>query len=271
MNTEPETYSLLGKPLFADTAVPAERRAELEAAVVSSRAELEAAPENLAAIRAHAKSLAVLHLFRAAIALLTEAIERLPEAERPMLYCDRGHYRVNLREFELAETDLLRATSEDEFEVWYHLALARWFSGRFEEALETFRRCYSIARGDSHRAAITDWLYMCLNRLGRSAEAAPLLEDIHADMEMTGNNHLYLKQLLFYKGEFSEQEMEELCAQGGLALTNNFTMGCWYLARGDEARARQLFERVVTEGTVWGAFGQIGAEAELARVGGRWR
>lgn len=266
MNTEPETYSLLGKPLYAAAAVPAERRAELEAARDETRAELEAAPDDVAAIHAHAKSLAALHEFRAAVALLSDAIERLPESDRAMLYCDRGHYRVNLREFELAEADLLQATSEDEFEVWYHLALARWFSGKFEEALETFRRCYAITEGDSHRAAITDWLYMCLNRLGRSEEAAPLLEDIHPDMEMTGNNHLYLKQLLFYKGEFSEQEMEVLCAQGGLALTNNFTMGCWYLARGDESRAKQLFQRVVDEGTVWGAFGQIGAEAELARA-----
>lgn len=268
MSEAPETISLLGEPLYAHTAVPADRLPELEQAAAEAKAAYEADPTSVEAIRAYAKSLAAMHRFRAAIAVLTEALAQTPAEDVTMLLCDRGHYYVNLREFDLAKRDLQRAAAQEqgEFDIWYHLALAQWFSGETEQALANFHRTFQVAADDSHKAAITDWLYMCLSRLGRRDEALPLLEDIHADMVMTGNNHLYLKQLLFYKGEITEAEMDEICAQGGLALTNNFTMGCWHLSHNRPERAKELFERVVQKGTVWGAFGHIGAEAELARI-----
>lgn len=268
MYTQPEAFTLRGEPLYSHTAVSAERRSELEEALAAARADMGGSPNDVNLVRKVAKGLAGLHRFREAQELLTQALAKASGPDAAWLYCDRGHFYVNLREFAEAKTDLLRAAELglDAFDVWYHLALAHWFTGDPEAALPAFQRCYDIVDDDSHRAAITDWLFVCLNRLGRRDEAEPLLEHIHADMTMTGNNHLYLKQLLFYKGELSEQEMDAICEQGGLALTNNYTMGLWYRQAGDETKAIECFRRVVEQGTVWGAFGHIGAEVELARI-----
>lgn len=267
MNKIPETHSLLGEPLYSHTAVSEERRPELEKALEEARANLGSSEAHADLVRVAAKSLAALHRFREAQALLSQALATASGDNAAWLYCDRGHYYVNLREFDKAKEDLLQAAELglDEFDVWYHLALAYWFSGDNEAALSAFLKCYETALDDSHRVAITDWLFVCLNRLGRLEEAEPLLASIHADMIMTGNNHLYLKQLLFYKGELTVEEMDAICAQGGLALTNNYTMGLWYRQNGSEDKAMECFRRVVEQGTVWGAFGHIGAEAELAR------
>lgn len=269
MNSRPETFSLQGEPLFAHTAFSDERRTELEEALSEAQKKLAEREHDLRLVRGAAKSLAALHRFREAQRLLTSALGSAQGVEAAWLHCDRGHYSVNLREFELAKHDLFRAVDLglSAFDVWYHLALAHWFSGESEEALTAFRRCREIVDDDSHLVAITDWLYVCLCRLGRDQEAEELLSPIHAEMNMTGNNHLYLKQLLFYKGEFSVQDMDAVCRQGGLALTNNYTMGLWHLRNGAEADARLCFARVVEQGTVWGAFGHIGAEVELARLG----
>lgn len=267
---QPETYSLLGLPLYASVAVPADVRAEREEAVATTRAAAEGQPDNVAAIRDYAKSLAALHQFGKAKAVLSEAIERLSDdhAGAALLYCDRGHCCVNMRRFAAAIDDLQYAArlGADEFDVWYHLGLAYFMTDQLEPALEAFRRCLALDLDDSGIVAITDWLYVTLQRLERFAEADQLLEPIHAGMEMTQNNHLYLKQLLFYKGEITEQQMTELLEQGGLAVSNGFTMGCWHARRGRMAEARRYFERVVAEGTVWGAFGQIGCERELLRT-----
>ena len=46
--------------------------------------------------------------------------------------------------------------------------------------------------------------------------------------------------------------------------TYGYGVGHWYLVNGQRARAREIFERVVS-GAQWPAFGFMAAEAELAR------
>lgn len=263
---QPETFSLLGQPLYATLAVSPEARPSLEAALAEAKAAAEAERDDVERIRAYAKSLAALSRYRDAVAVLTEALGRMPND--PMLLCDRGHYYVNVRKFDLALADLNAAAEirDDVFDIWYHMALAYWMSGQFAKALATFQKCYDVTTDESHKVAITDWLYMTLRRLGRHDEAAPLLDDIHPNMVTTGNNHFYLKRLMFYKGEMSEQEMIEICQQGGLAHANGYALGCWHLYNGRPEQAQPYFEQVVREGTAWPAFALISAEAELLRA-----
>lgn len=264
---EPETYSLLGEPLYAAVAHGPEERPALERAAEEARAAMEQAPDDVAAIRAYAKTLASgLAHYREAIALLDEAIARLPQ--ETMLRCDRGHYLVNLRRFEEARAELSRAAEErpESHDIWYHLGLAHWMLGETEEALTAWRKALEASSLESHHVAYSDWIYLALRRLGRRDEAMDAIRSIHPDMVTTGNNHLYLKRLLFYQGAISEEELLRVFEQGGLAFASAFGLGCWHLCEGNEARANELFEQVVEGGTAWGGFAHVAAEAELARA-----
>ena len=137
--------------------------------------------------------------------------------------------------------------------------------GDFESAHAAFEQALRYAKHDSQRAAYSDWLYMVLCRLDRTEEADKVLEPIHSEMEMTGNNHLYLTRLLFYRGDITQEEAEERFSKGGLAFASYFGLGHWYLVDGDTDRARDYFKKVVFEGTSWGGFAHVAAEAELAR------
>lgn len=263
----PETYGLLGDPLYAAVS-QGEQAGEAAAALAEARATYEADSEDVATIRAYAKALASgTARYREAVAFLDSEIERLPN--QPMLLCDRGHYRVNMRQFELALDDLERAAAlaPDSEDVWYHMGLAHWMRGEFEEALPAFQRALDLAAHDSQRVAYSDWTYMALRRLGRHDEAAAVIAPIRDDMVTTMNNHLYLKRLLFYKGEWSEAQLVEVFEQGGLAFASYYGLGCWHLyaPEGDAAQARAYFLKVVDNGTAWGGFAHVAAEAELYR------
>lgn len=263
---QPEAYSLLGQPLYASLAVAPDARPALEQAVAEAKAAVEADPGDVDRIRAYAKTLAGVNRYREARAVLTEALEtRLPD--HPMLLCDRGHYYVNTRHFDEALADLNKAAALEDgvFDIWYHMALVHWMTGQFERALETFQKCYDVTDNESHMVAITDWLYMTLRRLGRHDEAAPLLDDIHPNMKTTGNNHFYLKRLMFYKGDKTEADLVEISMQGGLAQANKYALGCWHLYNGRPEQAQPYFVDVVRDGTAWSAFAHISSEAELLR------
>lgn len=261
---EPETYGLLGDPLYAAVS-QGEHADQLESAVEAARAAHEAAPDDVALIRAYAKALASgAARYREAIELLTSAYERLGDLA---LLTDRGHYRVNMRQYDLARGDLKRAADAlpDSQDAWYHLALAHWMQGEFEEALPAFQRALQLSSHESQTVAYSDWVYMALRRLGRHEEAAAVIAPIHGDMVTTMNNHLYLKRLLFYKGEWTEEQLVEVFEQGGLAFASYYGLGCWHLYAGDPVQARMYCLKVVDNGTAWGGFAHAAAEAELYR------
>jgi hypothetical protein len=90
--------------------------------------------------------------------------------------------------------------------IWYHLALAHYLRHDFERALPAWRRALEVSTNDDMYVATADWLYMTLRRLGRDAEAAAVLEPIHADMRIL-ENHAYHRRLLMYRGEVEPDEL----------------------------------------------------------------
>lgn len=262
----PEAQSVIGVPLYAEFALSPEEVERREAELEVARSALASAPDDTDLARAYAKLLASgLARYRDAEAFLDERIERRPDD--PALLCDRGHYRINTRRFEDALVDLTAAAERAprSHDVWYHLGLARWMLGDIEAAVDALLRARATCDLDSHRIAYSDWLYLGLRRLGRSGEAEDVIAPLHASMKTTGNNHLYLQRILFYKGEISEDELVERSSGGGLAHASLYGLGCWHLAAGDSAAARDIFLRIVEHGTAWGAFAHIGAEVELYR------
>ena len=150
------------------------------------------------------------------------------------------------------------------FNVWYHLGLTRYLQGDLEDALSAYEETLKFSlEHDDNLVATLDWMYMTLRRLGHDDEAESLLQPIHAQMRII-ENHAYHRILLLQKGELSEQEVIDVEGDGVQNATAAYGVANWVYCNGDQARAEELWRRIVDE-TPWNAFGHICAEAELAR------
>lgn len=281
-----EATSLLGVPLLP-IEPPADRKAELEKNLAKATADFVRDPDSADAAIWVGRRLSYLGRFREAIDVYTRAITKHPDDAR--LFRHRGHRFITTRQLDKAIADLQAAGrliegkpdqvepdgdpdprnpnpgSSLHFNVWYHLGLAHYLKGDFENALAAYQGCRMAARGNDDRiVAVSDWMYMTLRRLNRTAEAAKLLESIRPDMNVIENGS-YFARLLLYKGLKKPDEV--LVAGDPVAIaTQGYGVGNWYLYNGDAARAREIFTGVVA-GPQWPAFGFIAAEAELVRMG----
>jgi tetratricopeptide (TPR) repeat protein len=200
----------------------------------------------------------------------------------------RGHRYITTREFERAIVDLERAAARirgvpDEVEpdgmpnaqnkprstshtnIFYHLGLAYYLIGDYDRALGAYEQCLEFVTNDDMLVATVYWTYLCLDRLAEQQRARALLARITPAMDVIEND-AYHKLLLLYKGVVGpedviggdgEDEIQNATAAYGVAS--------WYRMQGDDARAEELFQRLV-DGAAWPAFGTIAAEAEVARV-----
>jgi dipeptidyl aminopeptidase/acylaminoacyl peptidase len=285
--TTPEATSLSGQPLFA-TPIAAERRKSLEENLAGASAAFVKNPDDADAIIWVARRLGYLGRYREAIAVLTRGLEKHPEDIRLLRH--RGHRYISVRELDKAVADLSRAaalitaknipdqvepdgvpnpqnvpTSTSHFNVYYHLGLAHYLKGQFEPALAAYRECLKYSTGSDDRlVATSDWLYMTLRRLGRTEEAARVLQPITADLKVI-ENHSYWHRLLMYKGEKTAEDLLGPRDDGVELATYGYGVGNWYLYNGQKEKAVEVFRRVVA-GPQWAAFGFIAAEADLVRM-----
>jgi tetratricopeptide (TPR) repeat protein len=281
----PEAWSSSGTPLVRP-ALEAERRARLEADLASARAAYKADTQSEDAAIWPGRRLGYLGRFEDAVAAFSRGLEVHPDSYKLLRH--RGHRYITLRRFDEAAADLSRAARlvegvPDEIEpdgapnrlnlprstshsnIFYHLGLVHFLRGEFEAAERAYERCLEFSGNDDMLVATAHWLYMTRRRMGKEQEAAAILERIRPEMDIIENG-AYHRLLLMYKGELGPEEL--LGAPGGGAVddsTVGFGVGNWYLSIGDRAKARRVFERVVS-GPSWPAFGHIAAEAELARL-----
>jgi tetratricopeptide (TPR) repeat protein len=283
----PEATSVAGRPLHAPP-IAAGRRKALEENLARATAAFDENPDDVEAIIWLGRRTAYLNRFRDAIAVFTRGIARHPGDIR--LYRHRGHRYITVREFDKAISDLERATrliaekgipdqvepdgdpnpqnvptSTSHFNVWYHLGLAYYLVGDFENAARAYRECMKYSQGSDDRlVATSDWLYMTLRRLGRKAEAGELLKPITPELKVI-ENASYWNRLLMYKGLKTPEELLGPKDDPVDLATYGYGVGNWYLYTGQVDRAREVFRRVVS-GPQWNAFGHIAAEVELARM-----
>lgn len=281
---EVEATSLLGTPLVRMTDFP--NREQLEANLAAAEAELAANPDSPDALIWLGRRQAYLWHYRDALETFGRGVERFPED--PRFYRHRGHRHITLRNFDAAVADFEKAASlfagqPDEiepdgqpnalnqprstlqFNVWYHLGLAYYLKGDFENALRAYEECMKVSNNDDSIVATSDWYWMTLMRLDRKAEADKILARITPEMDIIENTS-YHRRLLMYKGEETPEALLDTTTADDLTIaTQGYGVGNWYLVTGDTAKAREIFERVVS-GRSWSAFGFIAAEADLARM-----
>jgi tetratricopeptide (TPR) repeat protein len=227
--------------------------------------------------------------YRDAIALYTRASAIAPDDPRPYRY--RGHRYISLRRFDAAIRDLEHGRRLDSlsYDIAYHLGLAWYLTGQFGKAadelgrcmnyatvpailtLDTatrrgFKSCAAVATNDDDKVGMAEWRYRALLRAGRGAEAAALLAQITEGMRV-GSSGAYYLDLLVSKGLRTEaQVLDSLRSNELQRVTVAYGLGVRKLAAGDSAGARAIFEENVKV-TYWPAFGIIGSEVELARMG----
>jgi tetratricopeptide (TPR) repeat protein len=281
-----EATSLLGRPL--------ERPVLAGETLDRYTANLEAAYADLDADSASAdawiwvgRRLAYLGRYNEAIDVFTDGLTRFPRDVRFLRH--RGHRFITLRMLGDAENDLAQAWggvqlagTKDEVEpdglpnalgipvstlhsnIRYHLGLARYLMGDFEGAERMWALDVEAAVNPDMVVASSYWLWLSRMRLGRTEDAAAVLEPISAEMEIIENT-AYHRLLLLFRGELTEADL--LGAEGD-ALQNTtiaYGVGAWHLVNGRTGRAEEIFREIVEGDGSWAAFGYIAAEAELAR------
>lgn len=288
----PSTYdetviSLLGTPLAAPALPPAERAAaEARLAQAQNDAERDPSLENTIW---YGRRAAYLYQFQRAIAIYSAGIARFPAAYQ--LYRHRGHRLISTRRFTAAIADFERAAalaegkpvevepdgipnqlnqplSNSHFNIWYHLGLAYYLSGAFDQAIAAYRRCLEFCDNDDSIVATIDWLYMSYRRDGQHAAAAELLNRITPDMEII-EDQAYHKRLLMYKGLLTPNDLMPAATDADTdeltIVTQGYGVGNWHLYHGATGAALTIFQRILRSSS-WSAFGYIAAEVEVANA-----
>jgi tetratricopeptide (TPR) repeat protein len=280
---KPEAMSLDGKPLVIPATVVTQ---QLEANLAQAEKTLAANPKDAEAIIWVGRRLAYLWRFNDAIAMFTKGIELYPD--NPKFYRHRGHRYISIRQFARAQADFEKAAqlikgkpdeiepdgapnaagkprSTLQFNIWYHLALAHFLQGNYAKAYDAQVECMKVSKNDDSIVATSDWIWMTLMRLNRKADAAKVLEPITPKMDIL-ENQAYHRRLLMYKGlEKPEALLDTASPDPTQIATQGYGVANYYLVMGDQAKARQVFEKIVS-GAGWNAFGFIAAEADLRRM-----
>ena len=294
----PETYSLLGEPLYPTPIRlwlpkdPAEYEAKLrelgENREKAAHEWLES-PDDPEKLLWFARRTEILGNFNEACAIYSEGMTRWPEDPRFPRF--RGHRFALLRRLDLAVADLERAAhliegrpdepevyasggpsrdklgfSSFHWNVWYHLGFARFAAGDLAGAAEAYRRCMEVCDGRESVVATTHWLYMPLIRLGRLEEAERLLEGIKPGESLIEVGDYY-ETLLMYKGTSTPEALLKKARSEGKVrfVTRAHAVGSLYIARGEFEKAVKVFREIQDTGE-WSAGVHLLAEAELLHL-----
>ncbi|WP_091736070.1 tetratricopeptide repeat protein [Phenylobacterium immobile] len=279
----PEAVGLDGREFFPPPTSPA-AKAVLDANLAATTLDFIRAPDDAQRILWLGRRLGYMARFQDAIVVFSRGAEKFPDDARFLRH--RGHRYVSTRQFDKAIADFQRAAAlmanrpdEEEavgsasatrsgtlkFNIYYHMGLAYFLKGDFEQALSAYRECMKYRSDEESLVAISDWTYMTLRRLGRDTEAKAFLKPIVPGMAIK-DNISYYQRLLMYKGLLKPEQVLAADETDPVQIaTQGYGVGNFYLVKGDTAKATEIFRRVVA-GSEWGAFGFIAAEADLARM-----
>lgn len=283
-----QAVSLIGGPLYPPPLADDER-AKREYQLEQARVEAQAKPDDADATIWLGRRLAYLGRFREALETFTRGVEQHPDDAR--MWRHRGHRWITLREFKRAVGDLERARKlieghPDEVEpdglpnkagvpletlnsnIYYHLGLAHYLRGDFDEALDAYRECRRWSKNPDNLCSATHWLVMCALGAKKPELLPELLEPIRPELDVR-EYRSYFDLCLAYAGELDIEDVYAKAKALGVDSVDFATVGYgagnWHLCHGNRERALEIF-REVTAGAMWPAFGHIASEVELSRA-----
>jgi tetratricopeptide (TPR) repeat protein len=256
-----EVTSGLGRKLYA---LPDDQ------SVIDARKNLAADRKNVERVLQLSKAEAARRQYREAIATSTQGLAFAPKNAE--LYLERGHRELGLREFKPAMNDLEQATllSPEILDGHYHLGLAHYFLGEFDEAAASFAKARALAKTKDSFIDCSNWLYVSLQRAGKQEQAAQVLAHITPDVKNTEPHlYFYLRLLHFYQGQLTAEAVLPPPPAGPYDLegelsfnTVSYGVGNWRIYHHNRPDAIGLFRNVV-KGEAWNSWGFIGSEIEL--------
>ena len=145
--------------------------------------------------------------------------------------------------------------------TWYHLALTRYLQGEDRGADRDFAATERVAVFADTRAAIANWRYLTLRRLGEAARAHEVLAAWSAEPTAEPS---YARNLAVYRGDAPAVVPRDGPARA--RVTQGYGAAAWLLAEGRTAEAVEALAAVVGIGDT-SAFGHLAALEDLARLG----
>ena len=234
----------------------------------------------------YGRRLGYLGNYKEAINIYTKGINLHPNNAR--FYRHRAHRYITLRCYDNAITDLKKAveltrdqvdeiepdgipneknfpTSTLQTNIYYHLGLAYYLKGDNRLALLAWEKCLDISDNDDMKVATINWLNIVLRKMGRQKDADQHLKEVSGDMEIIENHDYYDIVVMYKAGDETTLKGKTQNQESISNATLGFALGTYYQLKGDKAKAKELFEKVVA-GKQWSSFGYIAAETELARM-----
>jgi tetratricopeptide (TPR) repeat protein len=299
----PETFSLLGEPLYPTPInlwLPKtpkeydEKLVELHEKRDKAHIDWRDAPNDPEKLLWYARRTEIVGNFNEACALYSEGIRRWPDDPRFPRF--RGHRFAILRRLDLAVPDLEKAAkmiegkrdepeiyasggpspeklgfSSFHWNVWYHLGFVKFAAGDFEGAAEAYRRCMKTCDTRESEVATAFWLTLPLARLHKQTEEAKILNEVKENETLVEVNDYY-ETLLMYKGATTPERLLEKARSEGKTrfITRAYAIGNYYLIHESDnpqntEKATKIFEEIHATGE-WSAGIHLLAEVELLRL-----
>jgi len=277
-----ETITLLGDTLFTPPLKSGKSKDNFEAAFRAHKQH----PDSIEALIWYGRRTAYLGHFQKAIAIYSEGIKKFPAEAR--MYRHRGHRYISTRQYDKAIADLKMASELVENKpnsvepdglpnsrnipistlkgnIWYHLGLAYYLKGDWENALQAYRKREVSNTYDDNLVSGGHWLFMILNRLGKNAEAIAEISSVHSEMDIIENTRYY-EMCLFYKGLIAEDELQMIGDGSASDDVYLYGLGNWNLYQTkDTVKAKRLFNRLLQQGNPY-SFAYLAAEADWKRL-----
>ena len=186
------------------------------------------------------------------------------------IHCQRGHVYLGMWEYRQAAADFEMALRLDpqDWDSLYHMGLSCYLLGDYEAAEGYYARCYAAGARAADRVAAADWYWLTLMRLGKTAAAARLLDEVSPDWDYE-ENEFYFRRLMVYKGL---RDVEETLTYARSCESFEFCayaygIACYlWLALGRKDQARAVMEEIaavpISQGQ-WATFAYQAAQASL--------
>ncbi len=256
--------------------------------LAKAKEELTKSPNSADSIIWFGRRTAYLGNYKEAIEIYSKGLEKFPDDPRFLRH--RGHRYLTIRCFDDAIKDFQAAFFiikkngiRDEIEpdglpnsrnvptsslwtnIYYHLGLAYYLKGDYDNSLAAFINCYSNAKSDDMKVAAGHWIYMAGRRFDKEKEVNKFInKELKTDFDIIENDDYY-KLIKLYLGKIKAEVLLKEIGGKDDTLSNaslGYGLGNWYLYNNEKEKAVEIF-RQITSGNQWASFGYIAAEVEL--------